>query len=55
MFSPIGGWYGGGGFTLNEKEQEHKLEHGTNQIVDISELKPKLKTSWNQNCKRKLW
>ena len=24
---------------LNEKEQEHKLEHGTNQIVDISELK----------------
>ena len=24
---------------LNGKEQEHKLEHGTNQIVDISELK----------------
>ena len=24
---------------LNGKEHEHKLEHGTNQIVDISELK----------------
>ena len=24
---------------LNGKEQEHKLEHGTNQIADISELK----------------
>ena len=24
---------------LNRKEQEHKLEHDTNQIVDISELK----------------
>ena len=24
---------------LNRKEQEHKLEHGMNQIVDISELK----------------
>ena len=24
---------------LNGKEQEHKLEHGMNQIVDISELK----------------
>ena len=24
---------------LNEKEQEHKLEHGANQIVDVSELK----------------
>ena len=23
---------------LNGKEQEHKFEHGTNQIVDISEL-----------------
>ena len=42
-------------FCLNEKELEHKLEHGMNQIVDISELKPKLKTSWNQDCKRKLW
>ena len=24
---------------LNGKEQEHKFEHGMNQIVDISELK----------------
>ena len=24
---------------LNKKEREHKLEHGTKQIVDISELK----------------
>ena len=36
---------------LNEKEQEHKLEHGMQSIVDINELKPKLKINWNQNCK----
>ena len=40
---------------LNEKEQEHKLEHGMQLIGDINELKPKLKINWNQNCKRKMW
>ena len=38
---------------LNGKEQEHKLEHGMNQIMDISELQ--IEHKLEPELQRKLW